>query len=92
MGELREGIEGYEPPQYSNMLVDDINFIVTKKQNGDWTDFTSILGYFTHFYTDSHHIIDEGEERLRLRLSWKGEEAQRIETLIKKIDGVLKNK
>ena len=115
MGELREGVEGYESPQHSNMLVDDINFVVTKKQDGDWIDLISVLGYFTHFYTDSHHIIDEGERGLREGLSpwdlyyidvsrkrfplcpqmkWRGYrkgEIKRIETLIKKIDGVLED-
>ena len=56
MGKLREGVEGYEPTQHSNMLVDDINLAIFKKQSD----------YAHPFWIDTHHLIDE-EERVRER-------------------------
>jgi len=46
MDKLRTGIEGYELPQNSNILIDDINLVITNY----------VSNYFYYYWLDSHHL------------------------------------
>ena len=46
MDKLRTGIEGYELPQNSNILIDDINLVITNYASN----------YFYYYWFNSHHI------------------------------------
>jgi len=59
MDKLRTGIEGYELPQNSNTLIDDINCVVANRASN----------YFYYFWMDSHHIMGEEERQLRKELN-----------------------
>ena len=53
MDKLRTGIEGYELPQNSNTLIDDINLVITNYASN----------YFYYFWIDSHHIT-QGDTKM----------------------------